>query len=297
MQFWNTSYTIPTMKHLKTTLTPVRLQFIPLLSAILLAIITPGSAEDDVDPFPKKEGWSYTLGVGIMSMPAFLGSKETVSMVFPDIKVEYGEVFSASLFEGTTYKVVNGERWSFGPILKYDFGRTEDIDNPFSISGKTNALKGLGIVNATPELGGFLEYSYEMINYSLEVRQGLFGHKGLIAETSLNLRGFLAPPGGKPSLFQLGPRLMFASADYNNAYFGINQKQSLKSGLPRYKADSGLVSYGIGAFAIVPVSKSISLGAMGGYDRLTGEAAASPLIKLRGTKGQVTGSLRINYEF
>jgi outer membrane protein len=285
------------MKHLKIALTPVLTQFLPLFFSLMLALFTPGNAEDDVDPFPKKEGWLYTVGVGVMSMPAFLGSKESMSMIFPDLKVEYGETFSASLFEGTTYKVVNGERWSLGPILKFDFGRSEDIDNPFSISGKTNALKGLGTVNATPELGGFVEYSYEMINYSLEVRQGLFGHKGLIAETSLNLRGFLAPPGGKPSLFQLGPRLMFASADYNNAYFGIDQKQSLKSGLPRYKADSGLVSYGIGAFAIVPVSKSISLGAMGGYDRLTGEAAASPLIKLRGTKGQVTGSLRINYEF
>jgi len=285
------------MKPLKAAINPARLQVIPLCAALLLALITPGSAEDGVDPFPKKEGWIYTVGVGIMSMPAFLGSKETMSMVFPDIKVEYGETFSASPFEGVTYKVINGERWSAGPVLKYDFGRTEDIDNPFRISGETNALKGLGTVNATPELGGFIEYSYEMLNYTLEVRQGLFGHKGLIAETSLNLRGFIAPPGGKASLFQLGPRLMFASADYNNAYFGINQKQSAKSGLPSYKADSGLVSYGIGAFAIVPVSKSISLGAMGGYDRMAGEAAASPLIELRGTKGQLTGSLRVNYEF
>ncbi len=214
-------------------------------------------------------------------------------MVVPDIKVEYGDRFFASLFEGIGYNLVNSDGWRAGPIMKLGFGRQEDDSNPFRVAGKkSNALKGLGDVDNTIELGGFVEYSYEPFTASLELRQGVGGHNGLIGEASLNYTGSLGP-----IFFGLGPHATFGDKTYNNAFFGINSVQSSRSGLTRYSADLGLVSYGVGIFAATHVSDSVTLGVMGGYDRLGSEAADSPLIKQRGQKDQLSVGLRLSYEF
>ncbi|MEF3695995.1 MipA/OmpV family protein [Desulfolutivibrio sp.] len=244
----------------------------------------------------KQDDWKFTIGLGTMYKPAFLGSKDYQMMAFPNIKIEYKDRFFASPF-GAGYKVIHNENFSIGPIIKLDFGRKEDNNNPFRIAGKnTNALRGLGNVDATIELGGFVEYSIGPFTYQLELRQGLGGHKGFIAETGLNLKGFIEK-SGKPIMYSFGPRATFADANYNNAYFGISKNQSTNSGLSRYDAVAGLVSYGVAGFVAVPVMDSFSIGVFGGYDRLARVASDSPLIKKRGDANQFTGGMRITYEF
>jgi MipA family protein len=65
------------------------------------------------------------------------------------------------------------------------------------------------------------------------------GHAGLVGETGVNLKGFMAQSGGKPIMYSFGPRATFADANYNNAFFGINQTQSTNSGLAGYDAKAG----------------------------------------------------------
>jgi outer membrane scaffolding protein for murein synthesis (MipA/OmpV family) len=255
------------------------------------------AGSDPAQPPEQQDDWKFTLGAGVMYIPAFIGSKDYQAMVFPDIKVEYKDRFFASPFEGVGYNVINRDGWRAGPIMKFDFGRSEDDDSPFRIGGKkTNALRGLGDMDATPELGGFVEYNYEPFSYTLELRQGVGGHEGLVGEIGLHYMGFTEQLG-KPVMYAFGPRVIFADSTYNNAYFGINSTQSTNSGLAGYSADSGLVSYGISAFVVMSVSESVSLGVFGGYDRLGSEAADSPLIKERGDENQFMGGVRISYEF
>lgn len=252
---------------------------------------------DPSQPSGQQDDWKFTLGAGILYVPAFLGSKDYQAVAFPNIKVEYKDRLFASPGEGVGCKVINNDKWSAGLKAKFDFGRTEDDDNPFRIAGdKTNALRGLGDVDATVELGGFVEYSMGPLTYQLELRQGVGGHEGLIVETGLDFRGFIEQCG-KSIMYSFGPRATFADSNYNNAYFGIDQTQSARSGLARYDADTGLVSYGIGGFAVVPITDSVSLGVFVGYDRLAGEVADSPLIKERGDENQFMGGMRITYEF
>ena len=248
-------------------------------------------------PLEQKDACKFTLGAGAIYMPAFVGSKDYQTMAFPNIKMEYKGRFFASLFEGVGYNIIYNERWHAGPIMKYNLGRTEGDDNPLRIAGKkTNTLRGLGDVHATLELGGFVEYNFKPFSYKLELRQGVGGHKGLIVETGLNYIGFTKRLG-KPIMYSFGPHAIFADSNYNNAYFGINQTQSANSGLAKYNAGSGLVSYGIEGFAVISVSKSISVGVFGGYDRLGSVATDSPLIRERGNENQFMGGLRTTYEF
>lgn len=268
----------------------------PVLDPVQQAYPQQQAGSDPAQPLKQQNNWKFTLGAGSLYKPAFVGSKDYQAMALPNIKVEYKDRFFASPME-MGYNVTNSNGWRVGPIIKLDMGRKENDDNPFRIAGKkTNALRGLGNIDATPELGGFVEYNFEPFNYTLELRQGVSGHKGFVGETGLNYMGFTKQLG-KPIMYAFGPRATFADSTYNNAYFGINQKQSANSGLARYSADFGLVSYGIGGFVAMSVSKSISVGVIVGYDRLGSEAADSPLIKERGDKNQFVGGVRINYEF
>ncbi len=73
---------------------------------------------------------------------------------------------------------------------------------------------------------------------------------------------------------------------YNTAYFGVTSAQAFASGLPVYEAGGGLYSYGVGANAIIPLSRDLKWAAIvfAGYDHLTGDAGHSPLVQLRGSR-------------
>lgn len=244
----------------------------------------------------QQDDWKISIGAGVMFKPAFVGSKDYQAVALPEIKVEYKDRLFISPMEAG-YSVINRDGWRVGPMIKFEMGRKENDDNPFRIAGeKTNALRGLGTVDATLGLGGFVEYKNKPFSYKLELHQGVGGHKGFVGKIGLNYMDFTKQLG-KPLMYAFGPRVIFADANYNNAYFGITQTQSANSGLARYKADFGLVSYGIGGFAAMSVSKSVSVGVIAGYDRLGSEAADSPLIKERGDKNQFMGGVRISYKF
>lgn len=268
-----------------------------LVASLITSTVLPISAFAADAPDAPKTSWNYTVGGGAIYAPAFVGSKDYQLIAYPDLKVEYKDKFFASVGEGIGYNVINSNGWRIGPIAKYAFQRQENGKNPFRIAGKAStALRGLGDVDATLELGGFVEYSYEPFTYKVELRQGVDGHEGMIGETSLNYTGSI-DRFGPPIFYAFGPRATFADSNYNNAYFGISQTQSTNSGLSRYSADAGLVSYGVGGFVSLPVSDSVSVSAFGGYDRLGSEVADSPLIKQRGSENQFVSGLSVSYQF
>ena len=268
-----------------------------LMTVLFAPLLMPASAVAGAPENTSQTDWNITLGAGAIYAPAFVGSKDYQLMAFPDLKVEYKDLFFASVAEGLGYNIVHEKGWRAGVIAKYGFERKQNGKNPFAIAGDdTNALRGLGNIDGTLELGGFLEYSFEPISYKVELRQGVGGHEGFIGETSLNYVGSI-DRFGPPMFYAIGPRAVFASSNYNNTYYGIDAVQSANSGLNRYHADAGWVSYGIGGFISLPVSNSVSLSAFGGYDRLGDEAASSPLIKQRGSKNQFASGLSVNYQF
>ncbi len=253
------------------------------------------SAGESTEKTPRR--WRLTVGAGVLSSPAFQGSKDYQVIAFPNVKVEFKDLFFASLKDGVGYNFIHSNGWRIGPLVKYKFDRKEDGNNSFRVAGnKSSALKGLGNVDATFECGGFLEYSYKPFAYKVEIRQGVDGHKGMIGEASINYSGAIER-FGPPVFYAVGPRVTFADSAYINAYFGINQTQSVNSGLNRYDAASGLVSYGIGGFMSMPIYGPASVSLFGVFDRLGSEVANSPLIKQRGSENQFAIGLGATYRF
>jgi outer membrane protein len=85
-----------------------------------------------------------TVGAGAIYAPAFVGSKDHQIIAYPDVKVEFKDLFFASVKDGVGYNVIHSNGWRVGPLVKYESERKENGNNPFRVAGKkTTALRGL----------------------------------------------------------------------------------------------------------------------------------------------------------
>jgi MipA family protein len=174
------------------------------------------------------------------------------------------------------------EGFSVGPSFRYV--RKRD-------SGDHPELRGLDSVDAAFELGGRFAYQWSMFRPWLAVRHGLGGHDGIVAETGLELRF-------RPSAvteFAVGPRASFATGEYMKTYFGVTNAESVRSGLGVYNPGSGIKGAGVEVSGRYEFTPQWALVGMANYERLIGDVAASPLVKL-GDENQITARLGLSYK-
>lgn len=267
------------------------------LSIAALVLTTPALAmAQSAPPSEAPDGWTMQLGGALIAGPAWQGSDETAVSLFPDVRVSYGDRFFASIPEGVGYNLLSDGDWRAGPIAKIRFGRDEeDGGSPFRISGESDELRGLGDIDTAGEVGVFVERRFgDDAAWRLrgEVRQGFGGHEGVVADASLIYQTRLGS-----TLISMGPRVSLASEDYMQTYFGIDPAQSAGSGLAVYSADGGLLSYGLGASVILPVSRTSAVTVFGSVEHLGDPAADSPLIRERGAATQATIGIGYGFRF
>lgn len=270
---------------------------------VLAAVCGSPSFAQPVQPSPgvsgrpsSDEGWSVTVGFAPVITNAWQGSEDYVLSIFPDLRVNYGDTLFASIPDGAGWNAVNANGWKAGPIAKLRFGRDEDgSGSPFAITGRSDALLGLGNVGATAEVGGFVEKRFgirQQWRGRIEARRGFGGHEGTVADLSLShqLRN------GR-TIFNIGPRATLASSDFTRTYFGIDAEQSLRSGLGTYKPKGGLISYGVGGSMVRPLDRRSAITAFTSLERLGEVAKNSPLVRERGSATQFTFGIGYGYRF
>lgn len=243
--------------------------------------------------------WRISLTAGVIMAPTFLGDDDYQVSAFPNVSVTYGDVFSASL-DGVRYAPFSYGPIRVGGVVAYDFGREErPDDNPLSLSGSSSTdLVGLGDVDGTVEVGGFIAYELDWLSARLEVRQGLDGgHDGLIAEAELKYEGDLMGLVGLPIFYSVGPEVTFADAAYNSAFFDVNAVQSAASGITQYNAEGGINSVGLHLAAFMRVTEHATVGLIAGYDQLMGDVGDSTIVSERGSKDQFVTGLFVSYTF
>ncbi len=265
-----------------------------VLAALIIALPTSAFAQGKPET-PK--GWSFSVGAGMLYAPSYEGDDEGRLSALPNVQVTYADKFFASVNEGIGYNVIHHKGFKAGPVLKYNFGRDEDGSNSFAITGDdTNDLRGLGDVDGSVEIGGYIEYKWRPLTAKLALRQGIGGHEGLLGEASVQYGG-MTMIGKQRVIYSIGPSLDYTGGNYNEAYFGVDAAQSAASGLARYDADSATVSYGLGGSLVIPHTKHISTIAFANYKRLGDTIADSSLVETRGDDDQFTTGVFLNYKF
>lgn len=237
-------------------------------------------------PPATADAWTVTIGAEGEYLPDFVGAKTYGFGFVPLFEVRKAGTprnFTAPN-DGIGFAVFDTGNFRIGPVGKYVFERKAD----------RLELGGLGNVDFTVELGVFAEYyPVQWLRTRAEVRQGIGGHEGLVADLSAD--GIL--PLTQQLTFSTGPRLTLETSPAINPYFGVDATQSALSGLPIYHAKGGLYSVGWGAQLRYEWTRNIATNVFAEYTRLTDSVENSPLVVRYGTPDQVTVGAGITYSF
>jgi outer membrane protein len=236
---------------------------------------------------PISGDWTVSVGAGGEYKPDFEGAKRYMLSPVPVFSIHRAgspdQFRSPRDSAGISFLDMAGFR--LGPAAKYVAPRTA---TDFA------ELRGLGDVNAAIELGGFLEYfPVNWLRGRVEVLQGFGGQHGVVA----NFSGDFILPVAPQWTLSGGPRFTAQSTAATAPYFSVNLAQAMVSGLPAFNARGGAHSAGAGAQLRYQYNPQWEIHTYVEYERLLGDAAASPLVQQRGSPNQVTVGLGASYSF
>lgn len=258
-------------------------------AATAQAPVVPLPAPPFTLPFlpPLSGDWTVKVGVGGEYRPDFEGANRSMLSPVPIFSIR--RAGKADQFRGPRdsagISFIEMAGFRVGPAFKYVAARN---------AADFAELRGLGDVNAAIELGGFVDYfPVDWLRGRVEVLKGFGGHHGVVANFSADLIVPVAPQWTLSG----GPRFTLQSTAATAPYFGINPAQAMASGLPQFNARGGAHSAGAGAQLRYQYNPQWEVHTYVEYQRLLGDAAASPLVQQRGSPNQLTVGLGASYSF
>lgn len=258
-------------------------------AALALAMLgAQGATEAGEGAFGWIHGdWYLTVGVTGMMAPDFEGGKKYLLSASPIISL--GKAGAATRFtsrnDNISLALVDDGGVRAGLTGKILFGRDD---------GDADALKGLDPVRWGGEAGGFFEfYPTDWLRVRAELRHGIRSHNGFVGDIAADAFYDVTPV----IRISGGPRVSFASSDYFDAYYGVDAKESVDSGLGEYHPGGGLKSAGVGGAITWKVTDPMTASLFGEYSRLMGPAADSSLVQERGDKNQFMFGVSTTYRF
>ena len=250
-----------------------------------LAVLAPAEASAQDAEGLGDEPLRTRIAAGAQVVPSYPGADSiSIRPLFDVSRARGDEHFGfEAADESFGFAVLRFGRLSFGPALGFEGSRTAD-----------DVGAELPKVGFTVEAGGFAEYQMtDDFRLRAEVRKGLGGHKGLIA----NLGADFVVRDGDDWLFSIGPRMTVADDNYHDAYFSVAPEDSGPSGLPAYNAGGGIQSVGATAGYLQQLNERWGLYSYAKYDRLIGDAADSPIVRELGSRNQFSGGVALTYTF
>ncbi|QGM46976.1 MipA/OmpV family protein [Methylocystis heyeri] len=255
-------------------------------AAAMLLTMNAMADESMLDPAPVS-GWIVTLRANAGFSPTWDGSKNLspfllpgLSMRRPGTTVGFGapdEAPGFALYDNGVLKVGASGRLR-GPRQQSQWGE----------------LHGIHDINWILEGGVFAEmWAFKKLRARAELRHGLLGHHGDVAEFYLD---WVEKHG--PWTFSIGPRLRLGDQPYMNKLYGVTVQDSLYNlSVPPFTAWASAASVGATTALTYDWSEDWSTTGYVRYNRLVGSAAASPLIKDLGSPDQWTIGLSVSYSF
>jgi outer membrane protein len=237
------------------------------------------------------------VGLGVGALPDYYGSNDYTAGAAPMVRYQFDgtERFLFLVANELDINLVNHPVWQAGPVLNYNFGRS-NVDDP--------------VVSEMQDLGGYLEYGaflrFVYVAPNNSRNRWSVGVTGLTNSKSGN-DGYRVRVAAQ-ILHQVSPTvdintgggLWYADENWNDYHFGVNPGNVGTSGLPYYTAGGGVDRYYVNLGAIKYLGKSWALGAGILYANIPGDAGDSPLAGGQGGRGstnQWTGGIGASYIF
>jgi len=268
----------------------MRFQTRQCVQALAVMVAMAGAcAGQGILPPPPTQGWKFTAGLGIISQPKYPGSSERMNFALPLFSADYGRFFvggapGAGLPAGAGAYLVQDGPWRLGLGVGANLrAPRREADDPH--------LHGLGDVQGTEVGSLFGSYNKPWLSARASVVTDIGGrHQG--TRLALDLDGRFSPVHNL--MLSAGPGLTWADSQYTRTFFGIDDGQSARSGLPTHAAGSGvnLVRFSLGAD--YQLSPAWAVGLRLTAASLRGDAADSPITE---RQAQNTLALFGSYHF
>ena len=193
--------------------------------------------------------------------------------------------------DGLEYTLYETDNFRFGAAGMFRWQRDSNTLLP---RGFAKIGQGNSSIDLSLEAGAFVEYwPMQWLRTRLEARETIYGARGLV--------GYLSSDAvWRPTsawTFSAGPRISIADREFMEDYYSVNASQAVNSGLPVFRAQAGLRSFGAGTFAKYKIDQAWTTKAFFEYEHLIGDAGDSPLITTRGSREQYMIGLGLSYTF
>jgi MipA family protein len=187
------------------------------------------------------------------------------------------------------FELVETDQFRAGPVATGHLTRARPVLD--------RGTKNFGNFDVSLEAGAFAEYwPVQWLRTRVEVRAAALGGSGTVGDVSADL---VWKPTSALTV-NAGPRMTVADGAYLDTYYGVNAQQAAKLGVAAYSAEdtkAGVKSVGIGTgFKYKFAPQWTGLGFVE-YQRLSGAAAASPLVDKLGSPNQLSFGLGLSYDF
>jgi len=196
-----------------------------------------------------------------------------------------------------------GIDFQLGPVAGVRFDRTSRK------SIKDAAVRALGERDVAVEVGGFvgigktgvLTSDYDNLSARVAITKDVAGaHDSYVITPAIE---YFAPLSTR-SFVGLGVSADYVGKKYGRYYYDVDAAGALASGLPAYSRageGSGFKKVGVNLTGGLSLSgdlrKGWALFALGGYSRMLGDYADSPVVSIAGSKNQWIGAVGIGYTF
>lgn len=279
-----------------------------------MALLTgvPALAQDDASSrigssaaAPDRNANSITIGVAGAYVPDYAGSNDYRLQPAPAAVGSIGGFAFTVLGNRASLDLIRdgqgpGIDLQLGPIAVLNLDRTnhKNIDD-----ARVAALPERG---TAVELGGYagigktgvITSAYDKLSVSLSYRHDISGvHHSAIWQPSIT---YMTPLNTKAAVMLFGT-MQHVGQGYNRTYFSITPTDSITSGLPSYSAHAGWNNYTLGSAFVYALTGDLLHGmklvAGGSYTRILGSAAASPVVRVAGSRNQWLGAVGLAYTF
>jgi outer membrane protein len=234
------------------------------------------------------------VGLGVGTVPDYEGSDTNEGTIAP-----FGRYNWASGRYITLGGTANAERaarlklnvltrdtaWELGPVLQYRMKR-DDVDN--------NKVDKMKEVDAATEAGAFLGWKVDRLSLSTTyVTDVSDEHSGDV----WYFNGYYDFPVNEQFKLTLGAHMTWASDDYMETYFGVDSKDSARTGFSKYKANSGFKDSGLSLIGLYKFNQTWGMAGVVNYTRMMNDAEDSPLVRKVGDENQWKAVVAVTYSF
>jgi len=265
------------------------------VAAIVIALSLPAAtlAAGMDSPFAI-DNIPNVVGVGVAMVPDYLGSDDYTVAAAPFFRwtLPGQERYLQFLVTELSFNLLNDPNFVLAPVLNYRPGRDDVEDDVVDRMKKIDDTVDAGLT-----VGYVWKDAANPRHRFITNVTGYVDAGGVYDGWLVQAGARYWYPVSRPIDLQVGVGATYGSSDYMNTYFGVSSKDSARSGLSLYTADSGFRDWNAQLAGVFHFSMNWHMGAGVKYFGLLSDAKDSPIVKDRGSENQWVYGIGLAYSW